>query len=327
MTSPTRTPRPGLSRHARVWTRRLTATVTATTAGGVMLLGSPVLTGGAAASSPSGVDTADPAVRLVAAERHRWPGHPGRSLVRYRVKRGDTATGIAVRFHAWTRELRRVNHLGRHGTLYAGRVIRVPVVLSAVRRHHARHHTHRHHVRHHVRHHHAKHHAKKRHHHRTTKHHAKHHAKKRHHARHHKSWRHADASRATVRRVIIRTAHRHHVKPRTVLAISWQESGWQQRRRSSAGAIGAMQIMPGTGRWMSLYVGRKLNIYSLHDNVVAGVLLFKVLRAQTSKKRAIGGYYQGLGSIQQRGMYPSTRRYVRNVKAISRMLRRGWNPA
>ena len=96
------------------------------------------------------------------------------------------------------------------------------------------------------------------------------------------------------------------MKPRTVLAISWQESGWQQRRRSSAGAIGAMQIMPGTGRWMSLYVGRKLNIYSLHDNVVAGVLLFKVLRGQTSKKRAIGGYYQGLGSIQQRGMYPST---------------------
>ena len=124
MTSPTRTPRPGLSRHARAWTRRLTATVTATTAGGVMLLGSPVLSGGAAASSPSGIDTADPAVRLVAAERHRWPGHPGRSLVRYRVKRGDTATGVAVRFHAWTRELRRVNHLGRHGTLYAGRVIR-----------------------------------------------------------------------------------------------------------------------------------------------------------------------------------------------------------
>ena len=100
-----------------------------------------------------------------------------------------------------------------------------------------------------------------------------------------------------------------------MLAISWQESGWQQRRRSSAGAIGAMQIMPGTGRWMSMYVGRRLNIYSLHDNVVAGVLLFKVLRGQTSRKRAIGGYYQGLGSIQQRGMYPSTRRYVRNVKA------------
>ena len=159
MTSPTRTPRPGLSRHARAWTRRLTATVTATTAGGVMLLGSPVLSGGAAASSPSGIDTADPAVRLVAAERHRWPGHPGRSLVRYRVKRGDTATGVAVRFHAWTRELRRVNHLGRHGTLYAGRVIRVPVVLAAVRRHHARHHTHRHHVRHHAKHHATKHHA------------------------------------------------------------------------------------------------------------------------------------------------------------------------
>jgi soluble lytic murein transglycosylase-like protein len=130
-----------------------------------------------------------------------------------------------------------------------------------------------------------------------------------------------------VRRVIVRTAHRQHVNPRVVLAIAWQESGWQQRRRSSAGAIGAMQVMPGTGRWMSVYVGRRLNIYSLRDNVLAGVVLYRVLRSQTSKKRAIGGYYQGLGSIRQRGTYPSTRRYVRNVLAINRSLRRGWNPA
>src|SRR5690349_203543 len=34
-----------------------------------------------------------------------WPGHPDRAIVRYRVRPGDTATGLAVRYHAWTAEL------------------------------------------------------------------------------------------------------------------------------------------------------------------------------------------------------------------------------
>jgi soluble lytic murein transglycosylase-like protein len=112
-----------------------------------------------------------------------------------------------------------------------------------------------------------------------------------------------------------------------MLAISWQESGWQQYRRSSAGAIGAMQVMPGTGRWLSLYLGRHLNIYGLRDNVLAGVVLFKVLREMASYRRSIGGYYQGLQSIRQHGMYHSTRHYVHNVVAIRRALDRGWRPA
>ncbi len=322
MTSPTATPRGGRRGLARTWTRRLTASVTATTAGGVMLLGSPVLGGPDAAGAPTSLDTAERSVRLVSAERHRWPGHPNRVLVRHRVRPGETATGLAVRYHAWTRELRRVNHLGRHGRLYVGDVLRIPVVVSAARRHHRAQHHHAHHHR--ARHHRA-HHAPHR-----RSHHAKHHRATHHRAKHHRvhhPWRHADASRATVRRVIVRIAHRHHVTPRAVLAIAWQESGWQQRRRSSAGAIGAMQVMPGTGRWMSMYLGRRLNIYSLHDNVLAGVVLYKVLRSQASRKRAVGGYYQGLGSIHQHGMYPSTKRYVRNVLALSRALRRGWNPA
>lgn len=304
MTSPTGTPHSAPPGRARLWTRRLTASLTATTAGGVLLLGSPVLVASSRApGTPTGADTGEASVRLVAAERHRWPGHPNRALVRHRVRPGETATGLAVRYHAWTRELRRVNHLGRRGTLYVGRVIRIPVVLSAVRREHrakrARHHARAHHARHHAR----------------------------HRAHHHRPWRGAHASRATVRRVIVRTALRHHVRPRIVLAIAWQESGWQQRRRSSTGAIGAMQVMPGTGRWMSVYLGRRINIYSLRDNVLAGVVLYKVLRAQTSRKRAIGGYYQGLGSIQKHGMYPSTKAYVRSVRALDRALRRGWNPA
>ena len=125
----------------------------------------------------------------------------------------------------------------------------------------------------------------------------------------------------------MRSARRHGVEPNLALAISWQESGWQQRRISSAGAIGAMQVMPATGRWMSLTVGRRLNLYGLGDNVTAGVRLIDVLRGETSERRAVAAYYQGLGAVQRHGLYPSTKVYVRDVLALRHRLRHGWDPS
>jgi soluble lytic murein transglycosylase-like protein len=126
---------------------------------------------------------------------------------------------------------------------------------------------------------------------------------------------------------VVRSARRHGVEPNLALAISWQESGWQQRRISSAGAIGAMQVMPATGRWMSLTVGRRLNLYGLGDNVTAGVTLIDVLRGETTERRAVAAYYQGLGAVQRHGLYPSTREYVRDVLALRHRLRHGWDPS
>ncbi len=54
-------------------------------------------------------------------------------------------------------------------------------------------------------------------------------------------------SRDRVRRTITRAANYRGVDPQLALAIGWQESGWQMHRVSSAGAIGAMQVLPGTG--------------------------------------------------------------------------------
>jgi hypothetical protein len=259
-------------------------------------------------------------VRLVAAATHRrWPGHPGRVLVAYRVHRGDTATALAVRFHAWTRELTALNHLGRHGRVYVGQRLLVPVVTAAARRHHA--HRVRHHHTHRTRHHRAQHAHRARHH--------RAHTSRRHHSAHHRTrpWRGAHASRAQVRRVVVRTARRHHVDPHLALAVAWQESGWQQHRISPAHAVGAMQVLHGTARWMSLYVGRRLNVYSLRDNVTAGVVLLRLLRSEASYRGAIASYYQGLGSVRRHGMYPSTRAYTRSVVALHRRLRHGWDPA
>jgi len=217
-----------------------------------------------------------------------------RRIVSYTVRPGDTATGLAVRFHAWTDELIRLNHLGSAAMLYVGDRIRIPVVIERTRptRHHAAH---------------------------QTPHQTAHHPSP-------PSWR--DPSRATIRRLITDTARRHDVDPYLALAISWQEAGWQMHHTSSAGAIGAMQVMPDTGLWMSLYAGRRLDLRSTRDNITAGVLLIRVLRDMTHGQREqIAAYYQGVGSVQRGELLTETRRYVANVKAIKRSLHHGWNPA
>jgi len=225
---------------------------------------------------------------------------PGRRLVAYTVRPGDTASGLAVRFHAWTAELISYNHLGPAGMMYVGQRLRIPVVLAAVRKER-----------------------------RTKAPHAKPAAHAKPVRKHVKKpgWRHADPSRATVRRVIVRTARRHDVDPQLALAISWQEAGWQMHHVSSADAIGAMQVIPATGIWMSMYAGRRLRLHDVHDNVLAGVLLLEVLdNLTTSRRHQIAAYYQGLGAVREHGLYPDTRRYVANVRAIKRRLEHGHSP-
>jgi LysM repeat protein len=124
-------------------------------------------------------------------------------------------------------------------------------------------------------------------------------------------------SSAQIRSMITATARKHGVDPALALAISMQESGWDQGQVSVAGAIGAMQIMPGTGEWMSDVVGRRLDIERAQDNITAGVVLLRWLQARTSDDRdAIAAYYQGLGNVQRYGHFRDTKQYVANVVAL-----------
>lgn len=137
-----------------------------------------------------------------------------------------------------------------------------------------------------------------------------------------------DPSRATVRRVVARTARHRGVDPQLALAVAWQESGWQMDRRSSAGALGAMQVLPGTAAWMSLYEGRRLHPHRLVDNALAGVRLLRVLGEETAtRRRQVAAYHQGLGVLRSDGIYAESRPYVRSVLAIERRLEAGRAPA
>lgn len=126
-------------------------------------------------------------------------------------------------------------------------------------------------------------------------------------------------SAATVAGVLRATARRWGVDQRLVLAIGWQESGFNQRWVSSTGAVGAMQVEPYTGAFVAKYVVRRpLNLYTIGDNATAGVALLAVLLREThgNETKAIAGYYQGLASVLSRGMYDDTKRYVASVLAL-----------
>lgn len=128
-------------------------------------------------------------------------------------------------------------------------------------------------------------------------------------------------SRSQTKEMIGSTAARHGVDPRLALAISWQESGWNQRQVSVANAIGAMQVIPSSGVWASDLVGRRLDLLATADNITAGVVILRSLtRAARTQEEAIAGYYQGLQSVQKHGMYPDTKTYVNSILRLkSRM--------
>lgn len=133
-------------------------------------------------------------------------------------------------------------------------------------------------------------------------------------------------TRAQLRSLIVSTSKRYGVDPQLALAVAWQESGWKQRVVSPANAIGAMQVIPSTGRFASRIVGRELDLLSAKDNVTAGVVLLSRLTGAARLDVAVAGYYQGLGGVKKNGMYADTKAYVTNVLRIQAQLVRGWDP-
>jgi N-acetylmuramoyl-L-alanine amidase len=109
------------------------------------------------------------------------------------------------------------------------------------------------------------------------------------------------------------------VSPSLAAAIAWQESGFNNSMVSAANARGVMQVMPGTWDYVQQNLAqRPLDPNSATDNVCAGVLYLKRLLDETGgdESAAIAGYYQGLQSVRERGMYDDTQSYVANVQAL-----------
>jgi LysM repeat protein len=124
-------------------------------------------------------------------------------------------------------------------------------------------------------------------------------------------------SRAQVRTLIRASARRHGVPASLALALSYQESGFQQRVVSPVDAIGVMQVLPSTGRSLGRMHGRQYDLLRVEDNVEAGVTLISdLLRATGRVDKALAGYYQGLGSVGRIGFLPQTNAYIKNITLL-----------
>ncbi len=115
-------------------------------------------------------------------------------------------------------------------------------------------------------------------------------------------------------------ADRHGVDRRYVHAIARIESGHRHFDnrgnvlRSSAGALGVMQLMPTTAR------GLDVNPLNLEDNIEGGVRYFRQ-RLDLSGgdvPTAIAMYYAGIGNVRDRGalQWEGVQRYIRNFQAL-----------
>jgi soluble lytic murein transglycosylase-like protein len=114
-------------------------------------------------------------------------------------------------------------------------------------------------------------------------------------------------------------ARRYGVPPELLKAVAWQESGWQNDRVSSAGALGIGQLMPDTIRFLNeRLLPKKLDPDRPHHNIRMSSRLLAYLLDRTGGDvdTAVASYYQGLASVRRNGPTPETRSYVAKVLAL-----------
>jgi soluble lytic murein transglycosylase-like protein len=109
----------------------------------------------------------------------------------------------------------------------------------------------------------------------------------------------------------------HGVDTTLTKAVAWQESGWQQDVKSSAGAIGVMQVMPDTAKFVNRSLGGgRLSVRKADDNVHLGVMyLHHMMKTMGSRRKALAAYFAGPGNVRRR-LSRSQRHYTNNVLAI-----------
>lgn len=119
-----------------------------------------------------------------------------------------------------------------------------------------------------------------------------------------------------------REALNHGLEPALVKAVAWQESGWRQDAVSSAGAIGVMQVMPGTADYVNKALDHgNLNVKKAPDNVHLGVAYLRHMKQTLgSTRRALAGYYSGPGNVKGR-LKGYQKAYTRSVLALKKRFR------
>lgn len=116
-------------------------------------------------------------------------------------------------------------------------------------------------------------------------------------------------------RIIFRAGGRHGIDPRFIHAVIWQESKYQPKALSHAGAQGLMQLMPATARRFGCD-----DPGDMVENVEAGTkyLSWLLKRFNGNVSLALAGYNAGEGAVDKYNGVPpynETQSYVRKIVA------------
>jgi soluble lytic murein transglycosylase-like protein len=122
----------------------------------------------------------------------------------------------------------------------------------------------------------------------------------------------AHAAPEEVARAIQDASARHAVATPLVEAVAWQESRYNQAALSPKGAMGVMQLMPGTARTLGV------DASDLKGNVEGGVTYLSQMlqRFEGDLPKALAAYNAGPDAVQRYGgvpPYAETQAYVRAI--------------
>lgn len=116
---------------------------------------------------------------------------------------------------------------------------------------------------------------------------------------------------------------RHGLDEELIMSVIWTESKFDAQARSSAGAIGLMQLMPDTAKWCADMNGELFSTEMLTDgayNIRLGTYYFKYLVDKfDDEKIALAAFNAGEGNVsrwlQDGGKieFKETERYVNTV--------------
>lgn len=118
-----------------------------------------------------------------------------------------------------------------------------------------------------------------------------------------------------IQQMIVRIAKEEGVDPAIALAMARQESGFNPKAMSPAGAIGVMQLMPATAKELGV------NPYNAEENIRGGLRYFRQQfdRFGGSVNKALAAYNAGAGNVQKYGGIPpfaETQNYVNNIASM-----------
>jgi hypothetical protein len=121
--------------------------------------------------------------------------------------------------------------------------------------------------------------------------------------------------------IIYREAKKNNIRPELIAAVVQAESKFKPTARSGAGAVGLMQLVPRTGRWM----GAK-DLTNPAQNISAGAKYLRYLheRFGGNETSVIAAYNAGEGNVKRfRGVPPfkETRQYVQKVRGFENEFR------